>query len=205
MAIPFGIAVVARLVYSPVAVSRSAFVVGAALLAFWVMTGLTEDRTADANRYMYPGAVLMIAFIVALMDGVRLPRLLPVFLLPLVAFSVWTGIGLLQDGRRDLSERTIITRSALHVLDARRGSDLANVRLGPELSGYEHLRFITPGSYFRARDLYGSPAFSDSQLRLAGDLAAEATRAVSAGLTRASRQERWTRSVQRAPKWPSFP
>ena len=205
LVIPFGIAVVARFAYSPVAVSRSTYTVGAVLLAFWVTTGLTQDPTADANRYMYPGAVLMIAFVVALLDGVRLPRLLPVFLLPLVALSVGTGIGLLQDGRRDLSERTIITRSALHVLDSRRASDLADVRLGPELSGYEHLRFITPGGYFRARDLYGSPAFSDSQLRSAGDLAAEATRAVSDGLDRASRQARWTRSVQRSPKWPSFP
>ena len=178
---------------------------GAVLLAFRVMTGLTEDRTADANRCMYPGAVLMIAFVAVLLDGIRLPRLLPAALLPIVAFSVWTGMGLHQDGRRDLSERTIITRSALHVLDSRRGSDLVDVRLGPELSGYEHLRFITPRSYFRASDLYGSPAFSDSEIRSAGDLAEEASEAGSAGLARASRQQRWTRSVQRAPKWPSFP
>ena len=203
--VPFAIAIVARFVCSPVQVSRSAFVVGTTLLALWVMTGLTEDRIADANRYMYPGAVLLIAFMAALLDGVRLPRLLPLFLLPLIIFSVWTGIGLILEGRKDLAERSIITRSALHALDASREDNLANVRLGPELSGYEFLRFITPENYFRARDLYGSPAFSDRQLGLAGDVATGISEAVMVGLDKANGQAKWTRAVQREPKWPTFP
>jgi len=170
------VALMARVFIVRKPVSRSVLIIGAALLTFWILTALTTGggRQPEASRYQYPGAVLLIAFAVSLLEGLRLPRLLPWICLPLVLYSVAVSVIRLQDGRDFLAEQTAITRSALGVLEIEGVRDLPDLELRVDERDDGYLLFITAGSYFRAIDRYGgSPAYSEVEINSAPDAAKE--------------------------------
>ena len=155
-----GAALAARMSLAKTPVSRRAWVAGAVLLAFWVLAGLatSEGREAVASRYQYPGAVLLVGFSLALLEGLSVPRLLPILCVPVVVFSVTTNLSKLDGGQQMLLAQSEITRGALGALEAEDARDLPGLNLGAAAGGSRYLSLITAGAYFRAVDRYGSPA-----------------------------------------------
>ena len=163
-----GALLIAILVRSRIAsepVPREAAVIGVTLLAFLVMGGLAanEDRGAVASRYQYPAAVLLLALAGALLSGLKLPRWLPLALLPLALFSVASNLRELEKGREFLNQQTEITRSATAGLEAF-ALGLEDLTLTPEVTGSEYQRLIVSGPYFRAIDRFGSPAYDAREM-----------------------------------------
>lgn len=157
--------IAARFTASRVPVSRETYVVAAALLAFWLLGGLAmgEGRSPDASRYQYPAVVLLIATAACLMEGIRLPRWVPMALLPLVVFSVASNLRGLEDGRNFLVEQTEITLAATGRLESV-ASDLETLTLTEEVTGARFQQLIVSGPYMRAVKRYGSPAYDEAEI-----------------------------------------
>jgi len=151
----FLIALAIRIGITRVPITRRSLEVGAVLLTFWVLIALVEGREPEASRYQYPGAVLLIAFTVSLLEGFRLPRRLPLLLLPLVILSVWSSTIALRWGHTFLREQSEITLSAIGTMEIEDARDLPGFKAGRTEGETRYLQFIEAGPYFRAIDREG--------------------------------------------------
>jgi len=164
-------------------VSRNALISGAVLLAFWVMISLVTGggRQPEASRYLYPGAVLLILVVAALLEGVELPRWAPAMLLPLVAVSVSSSVIEMKDGREFLVEQTNITRAAIGTVERTPGSSFPGPDdVGPS-SKFRFLTFLERDSYLEAVERYGgSPGYTQAEIAASPPVAREIARRVVA-------------------------
>lgn len=172
-------AIVARVTLVKAPLSRQALVVGSVLIAFWVLGGLamSEGRAPEASRYQYPAAVLLLALSACLLDGLRLPRWLPLVLLPFVLVSAALNLRGLEDGRRFLREQTVITRASTGGLEVY-GQGLEGLNLTKEVTGSPYQALIVSGPYFRATSRFGSPAYSSSEIKGSGEVGLRAAAGV---------------------------
>ncbi|MBN8867886.1 MAG: hypothetical protein J0H98_10060 [Solirubrobacterales bacterium] len=180
LAIVAVVAVVARLVLIKRPVPTRALVVGVVLLAFWVLGGLAmgEGRGPDASRYQYASVVLLIALAACLLEGVEVPRRLPLMLLPFALVATALNLDCLKDGRDFLWEQTTITRAATGQLEiSARGME--GLTLNEEITGSPYQRTIVSGPYLRAVDRFGSPAYDERQIETAPQAAREAADGVA--------------------------
>ncbi|HTU14891.1 MAG TPA: hypothetical protein VMF31_06820 [Solirubrobacterales bacterium] len=155
LAVLFLIALAVRLAITRVPITRKSLEVGAVLLIFWLLIAIAEGREPESSRYQYPGAVLLVAFVLSLLEGFRLPRLLPLALVPLVVLSVWSSELALEGGRDFLLEQSEVTLSALGVMEAEDVRDLPEFTAGDTRGDTRFLQFIESGPYFRAIDREG--------------------------------------------------
>ncbi len=141
-----------RVGYTKVPVTSRSFRIGAVLLTFWLLIAVVEGREPESSRYQYPGALLLVAFSVSLLEGIELPRRLPLLLVPLVILSVWSSTIALRDARAFLKEQTEVTLGAVGAIDAEDARDLPGMRLAAHGGEFKYLALIDVGAYFRALD-----------------------------------------------------
>lgn len=176
------LAVATRIKLSRVAVSREAIVLAGTLLAFWILLALVNSDARDpvSSRYQFAGAILTLALIAALLEGLRLPRILAWLCVPLVALAAVNGANSIDRARAFLLQQTLTTRSVLGVLESERGPDLPPLKLNEDLIGTRFMQFVTAEAFFRASDRYGSPAFSPAEIRYTPPASREAAARVQA-------------------------
>lgn len=146
-------------------VPRSLWVVLAVAFCFWALAGLDvkSGRGATSSRYQFPGAVLLLLIAVELLRGVRLSwKLMPVALVVVGAASLSNSVFLHQAYQSFLGTSQI-ERADLAALEIARGRVDPAFFLDEPLAGTPYLH-LGAGSYFAARDDYGSPAYSEAEL-----------------------------------------
>lgn len=172
-----------RLAVTSVPITRRSFEVGAVLLSFWLLIAIAEGREPDASRYQYPGAVLLVAFGVSLLEGFRLPGWLPAVLVPLVILSLWSSAIALEFGRDFFREQSQITRSAIGIMEIEDVRDLPRFRAGAEEGDSKFLQFLQSEAYFRAVDREGiTMGYDEAQIDAAPEPVRDAAGRVRARL-----------------------
>jgi hypothetical protein len=139
-------------------------------LCFWVEIALVLDpgRTTSSSRYIYPGVVLLLLMCAEIARGRRLRRR------GLIALAVVTGglliavqIPDLNQGATALGNLGRFDRAELTALDLGRGvvapAFMPEPLPSPQL-GHHYLEHIDAGSYYRAVDAFGSPAYTVAEL-----------------------------------------
>ncbi len=159
----------------------------AAVVAFWVLTGLRRAMISppDASRYVYVGALFILLIAAELGRGIRVTGSRAVVLAVIVAAIVLTNAGTLRDAGRFLRSQADLARgdlAALEIVRDRVGADY----LAASFPGVPFV-VIHAGPYYSAADAYGSPAYAPDDLlrapegaRLTAD--AELIRAHGAGV-----------------------
>jgi hypothetical protein len=168
-----------RVGYTKVPITSRSFQVGAVLLTFWLLIAAIEGREPESSRYQYPGALLLVAFTVSLLEGIRLPRRLPLMLVPLVALSVWSSSIALRDGRAFLKEQTEVTLSAIGTIEAENARDLPSMRMSAPGGDFRFLALIDVGAYFRLLDRGEEPlGYTEERIEAAPDSARRVARRI---------------------------
>ncbi len=139
----------------------------AALLALWVSTALARGseglmflRPADAPRYVYPGAILLLLVLVEVAGAVRRP-----------AWGAWVATGVLALGLvanlDRLHDEGTEQRLVANDIRAELGSvEIAAGVVEPTYRpfGFAGVFYPTAGEYLDAVRAFGSPAYSPEQL-----------------------------------------
>ena len=142
----------------------------AALASYWAMAALSlaPDRAPDESRYILPGAILVFCVAANALVGVRLPRAGQVAVLAVVLVSVATGIRQLHDGGIVLRDYALRSKAILAGIERAQGSvpDTYSPADDPRLTGAAPAQFpVQAGPYLEAVERFGSPAFSNEELR----------------------------------------
>jgi hypothetical protein len=151
-------------------IPRSFWVVLTIALAFWILGGfdLKPGRVPWASRYQLPGGVFVLLVATELLRGVPLGRRLLGPALAVVAASVASNGLFLHESYESYASSTEIVRGNLTALEIARGTVDPSFFLEEEFAdtGFDH---IDAGSYFAARDDYGSPAYTIEELQASGE------------------------------------
>ncbi|HEY1284933.1 MAG TPA: hypothetical protein VGF04_02490 [Solirubrobacterales bacterium] len=149
-------------------IPRSFWVVLAVGLTFWVLGGVLvkEGRVPWASRYQLPGATLVLLAATELLRGVRLDRrLLAPAIVAVVAVSA-SGILFLDLSYRSYRHTSELERADLAALELSRDRVDPGLVLSEDIADTGYVGVLA-GPYLSARDAYGSPAFSESELAAA--------------------------------------
>lgn len=185
-----------RVGYTKVPMTSRSFRIGAVLLAFWLLIAAVEGREPESSRYQYPGALLLVAFTVSLLEGIELPRRLPLLLVPLVILSVWSSTIALRDARAFLKEQTAVTLAAVGAIDAENARDLPGMRLAANGGEFKYLELIDVSAYFRALDRGAElPRYSEGRI----DGAPESARRVAERIRHRIEIDRLRREYEAGP------
>jgi hypothetical protein len=152
-------------------VPRSFWVVLATGLTFWILGGIavTPGRVPWASRYYYPGAVFLLLIGAELLRGIPLKRRWTVAAAGIaLAVSLAGNAHTLDGAYREHHVISEVVRADLAALEIARDTIEPNFFIDEEhgLTGFAH---IDAGSYLSARDAYGSPADSESELLAAAE------------------------------------
>jgi hypothetical protein len=147
-------------------------------LAFWAVAALNRSvaRLPTSSRYQYPSAVFILLIGAEMLRGLRVPRLATVAAAAITLAAVVGGVSLLD---REHEERWVPYANSLR-------SSLAAVEIAGRSADPGFPVFFPPDieaparAYLTAVSAYGSPAFSEEQLR-----ARPASERASADLTMA--------------------
>jgi hypothetical protein len=136
----------------------------AALLTLWVITGVTRGdalitfyRPADAPRYLYPAAFLLLLLVVELAGAVRLP-----------AWGAWAATGVLAlglvanlDRLHDAGNQSRLTGASIRA--AFGATEIAAATVRPAFAPAGFL-YPSAGEYLDIVRAFGSPAYSPTEL-----------------------------------------
>jgi hypothetical protein len=179
-------------------VPRSFWVVLAAGLAFWVLGGLLvkEGRAPWVSRYQLPGATFVLLAAAELLRGVRLDRRMLWPAIVVVAAASASGILFLDQAYRSYRGTSELERADLAALEIARDRVDPRLVLTEDIAGTGYVA-LEAAEYLSARDAFGSPAYSLTELSSAPEAArAQAdtvlARALEISLTAAPPPERGT-------------
>ena len=138
----------------------------AATVVYWLLAAFNyiPGREAYASRYMYAGAALTLLLASELLRGVRLGR--TALLVGAAATAVAVGLNLipLSDGKDQLREQTVLTRSDLAGIEIAHRTVDPGFWLTPEIAGTSSLIDVDAGDYLAMVAEYGSPAYTPAEL-----------------------------------------
>lgn len=152
---------------------RPFLVAAAVALAFWGLAALNQipGRDFGASRYQLPGAMFLLMILAGAIDGRRIKPYFVYALGVVAALAIVANLQAMSSGYRyfmkPLSDKGIAGLTALDIV--RHGDDPA-VLVG--INADDSAK-IDSGSYFRAVDKYGSPAWDQGEI----DRASEEARA----------------------------
>jgi hypothetical protein len=137
---------------------------------FWVLTALSRAQQDEpgASRYLYPGALMLIMVLAQLVDNPTWPRTLRTRAIAAGAVAVVVVVSLvgnvdsLRDGGAQLRTVSDYVRAELRAVELARDSVAPDFR--PDLS---RMPQVSAGTYLRAVDDLGSPAYSVARVRQA--------------------------------------
>jgi hypothetical protein len=143
--------------------------VAAAALAFWVLMAFNQapGRDATASRYQYGGAIFVLLIVANLLAGWRPARRTLLICAAVTAVAVGLNLVVLRQGRDELAQQSLLTRSDTAAIEIARRSVDPMFQLNPELAGTTTLVDVFAGSYLEAVDEYGSPAYTPAELAAA--------------------------------------
>jgi len=153
-------------------IPRSLWVVLAIVLAFWVLGGiaLKSGRAPWVSRYQYPGAALMLLVAVDLLRGVQLSRRLLAPALVVVVAAVASNVLFLTEAQESYEGTTAIERADLAAVEIARDKVDPGLVLSESIADTGYVP-VDAGSYLSARDAFGSPAYSETELEAAPEKA----------------------------------
>lgn len=155
-------------------ISPFALAMGAALLVFWISTGLAPgpERIANSSRYMYPDALLFLLLLCELGRDFELPRRLSpklaVAILALFAVSMVGNVYELAVQERALNNASDRLRGGLASLAVGGGQVSPNFSIFQTLDGRfpasEQVPQLNAAALRAVLADYGSPAYSPAEL-----------------------------------------
>jgi hypothetical protein len=132
-------------------------------LTFWVVAAINRDvsRLPTSSRFQYPSAVFLLLIAGELLRGLRVPTPAVVAAVVVTGLAISGGISLMH---REYSERWVPYADALRSRLA--GLEIAGSAADP------HFQVAFPPdieasarAYFLATDAYGTPAYSEAELK----------------------------------------
>lgn len=164
LAIMFGGLAIWRL-YRLERIPRSLWVVLAIVLTFWILGGLDlkSGRSAWVSRYQYPSVGLMLLVAVELLRGVKLERRLLIPAFAVVVAAVASNFLFLEESYESYKRTSQIERADLAAVEIARETVDPGFVLSEDIAGTGYVP-VEAGAYLSARDAFGSPAFSESEL-----------------------------------------
>jgi hypothetical protein len=138
--------------------------------SFWILAGFNQmpGRAPEVSRYQYIGAILVLLIAAELLQGIRLSRngsLAAIAIIFLAAgASLVSNIEYLHDAYADgYHPISQLERSALGAIDIADATVEDQFVLSEELADTAYVH-VEAGPYLRARDSYGSPGYSPSEI-----------------------------------------
>ncbi len=172
-AAPLAVAMVALIAFSLRTPPRRAPRLYALLVlafGFWIEIALVLDagRSTGSSRYIYPGVVLLLLLCAEIARGKRLSRR-ALIALAIVAGGLLVAVQIpnLNQGATALGNLGRFDRAELTALDLARGVAPPSFQPEPLATpqlGHHYLENVDAGSYYRAVDSFGSPAYSVPEL-----------------------------------------
>jgi hypothetical protein len=133
--------------------------------SFWFLAGLNQipGRSPEASRYQYIGVIFILLIAAELLRGIRISRGAVLVVLAIAAGSVAGNVYYLHQAYLSYRVTSQLEKADLAALDLARGTVEPGFLLEEDIAdtGYVH---IDAGSYFAARDEFGSPAYSPEEL-----------------------------------------
>jgi len=139
----------------------------AAALANWFLTAFNAfpGRDPTSSRYQYAGAVFILLILANLLKGVRPSRNVLIAGAVVTACAIGPNLVILKDGRDILDPQSVLTRADTAALDIAERTVPEGFQLSPEVAGTPSLVNIYAGAYLDAAEEYGSPAYTEEELR----------------------------------------
>lgn len=178
----------------------------AGVLGYWALIALA-DRPEDSARYLFAGAVLLLALVAEVWRGARVSTPVVLVAFALAAVAIPANLLKLHDGRRFLSDSATASRTEYAMLElaGARGDQAYTPFSDPELAAFAPPPELglDAATYLDAASAQGSIAFSEAELESQSDpirRLADATlaRALQIGLAPAA-QPAETRACARPP------
>jgi hypothetical protein len=144
------------------------------LLTFWFVTAFnaTPLRLPSDSRYMYIGAVLLLLVAADLASGVVRPdRTVVIIALAVAAVSVAGNLTAMHSSYTGLKNLTQFERGGLAGLEIEADRADPGLTLNAQNAGFNYLGSIVAGPYLSAVREFGSPAYSESELPSAPEIA----------------------------------
>lgn len=155
-----------RLLLKP-RVNRRAYAYAAGLLVLWLSLAAL-DKGAGDSRYQYPTIIMLMALLIELAAGFRLPVWLKVGVVAVLAFSLAVNTRELVRKHDLLATNHELNRAKMAGLEIVEGEVPENLGLqrlaSPEDELYADIYVIDSGDYFAAAARDGSPAMSMAEL-----------------------------------------
>jgi hypothetical protein len=148
----------------------------AAGLAFWLLTAANYqvNRPPTASRYQYVGAVFVLLIASQVAAGWR-PRWRAVLVTFAVSIAAAAGnFVTLRDGYHTLTTFSVTARGGLGGLEIAADRVSPDFVLTPQNSNLNYFSQVRAGPYLSATEKFGSPAYSESELAGATELARSA-------------------------------
>jgi hypothetical protein len=148
---------------------RTLWVPLAVALGFWALAAWNSAilRVPTLPRYVYVGAILLILVVAELVRGLRLPRWGVVAMFCVAAVAIAANTINLREGYRVFKSTADANRAGVTALELARETVDPGLVLAEDNSGTEYFHLVDAASYLSAADAFGSPAYSEEELRAA--------------------------------------
>ncbi len=166
-------------------VPRRLWIVVALTAAFWLLAGVNASlfRVPTLPRYVYIGGIFALLIAAELLRGVRLSRAALIAVAIIGVATVASNLVNLREGYRIFKSAGQSHRAGITAIELARDTVPDDFLLTKQNSGTEFFDFIDAGSYLSAVDAFGSPAYTEDELREAPESVREvAERALLAAL-----------------------
>ena len=154
-------------------------------LSFWLLAAVNAAifRLPTLPRYMYIGAIVCVLIAAELVRGVRLSRRALIAVAVVAVAAVAGNLVNLGEGFRLFKDTAQDQRAGITAIELARDTVDPDLVLTKENSGTEYFGYVEAGSYLSATDAFGSPAFTEAELRQAPEsVRTKADRALIAAL-----------------------
>jgi hypothetical protein len=152
-------------------IPRWLWIVAAIGFSFWILAALNAKpgRNATAGRYQYVTAVFIVLIAAELLRGIRVDRRGVIALVIAVGAIVISDVAFLHQGYKLYRTISRVERADLAALDIVRGKVAPEFTTTPDFAGA--VMIVNAERYYQAKDDFGTPAYTPSQLARAPDQA----------------------------------
>jgi hypothetical protein len=172
--------------------------------SFWILAGINQmpGREPASSRYQYVGVIFTLLVAAELLRGLRPGRGTLTVILVAAAGAIAGNVYYLHQAYLSYHSTSQLEKADLGALELARGTVEPGFVLSEELAdtGYVH---VDAGSYFAARDQYGSPAYDPSELAQAPEFARYAADKVLFGALRLALAEVPSSALPGGPRRPA--
>jgi hypothetical protein len=156
----------------------------AVLLGFWSLTALNASPLAlpTAGRYQYIGLVLLMLVAAELVRGLALGRWATVGIVAVAGAAAVINGSQLRLWAHTLQQFSEGEKGGLGALEIDRDRVAPGFQLTEQNANVDYLGLLDAGSYLSAVDAYGSPAYTEPELRGAPEVAQVAADKVFASI-----------------------